>query len=761
MTHHARKNGSSSARKKTGFCLPEREDILRFITENPGQSGKREIAKAFGLKGDARIRLKVILRELADKGLIEKRKKRIVRHGALPPVTLLDIFGRDDDGGLLARPAGWDGPNPPAVLIRPSRNAESSAAGVGERILARIFPSQDSDGPAYNGRVIRKIEKQLPVSILGVLRRLENGELRLEPADRKQPELVIDPQSATTAKPGDLVNADPVQDQRYGLKRGIVREIIGYIGGEKALSMIAIFAHGIPHVFPPAVLEEAESAKSAAMSGREDWRALPIVTIDPADAKDHDDAVFAEADTNPENAGGHIVTVAIADVAAYIHPGSAMDQEAYRRGNSVYFPDRVVPMLPERISNDLCSLREGEDRPALAVRMIFNIQGRKLRHSFHRVMIRPVAKLSYEQAQKAIDGVTDEKTAPILESTLKPLWAAYVSMRLTRDSRKPLELDLPEKKILLDSQGRIKDIHVPLRLNAHRLIEEFMIAANVAAAETLKAKKQPFIYRIHDQPSLAKQETLREFLRAIGMPLARGVDLTPEKFNTILAKAEGTEQQELINQVVLRAQSQAEYSPVNIGHFGLCLKNYTHYTSPIRRYADLIVHRALIKALQLGNDGITADEEKHLEDISFTISAAERRAMAAERDTIDRLIAHYLADQVGVSFEGRIAGVTRAGLFITLETYGADGLAPISTLGHEYYYFDEARHAIVGEKSRKGYQLGDIVTIRLMEAMPIAGALRFEMLSPPRTLPFSTRSYHKTGKHFSKKPPAYQQKRKR
>lgn len=754
MTHRPQKKGSSSARKNASSRLPGREDILRFITENPDRAGKREIAKAFGLKGEARIWLKTILRELADEGLIEKRRKRIVRQHALPPVVFLDIYGRDNDGSLLARPVEWDGSNPPSVLIRSARKANVPfVAGVGDRILAKVFASKDDDGPAYSGRIIRKVDAQ-PQSMLGVLRRLENGELRLEPVDRRQRELVIDPQSAEKAKPGDLIEVDIGQDQHHGLKRGRVREIVGHVDSEKALSMIAIFAHGIPHIFPADALAEAENIKPATMTGREDWRTLPLVTIDPADAKDHDDAVFAEADTSPDNPGGHIITVAIADVAAYIRLGSAMDKEALNRGNSVYFPDRVVPMLPERISNNLCSLRENEDRPALAVRMIFNAQGHKLCHSFHRIMMRSVAKLGYEQAQQAIDGMADEKTVPLLETVLKPLWVAYHAIKQARNARAPLELDLPEKKIVLDSQGCVKDIYVPLRLDAHRLIEEFMIAANVSAAETLKAKKQPFIYRIHDQPSLAKQEALRDFLHAIGMPLARGIDLTPEKFNIILAKVEDTEQQELVNQIVLRSQSQAEYSPANIGHFGLSLKNYAHFTSPIRRYADLIVHRALIKALQLGDDGITSDEEENLEDIAITVSAAERRAMAAERDTIDRLIAHYLAERVGVSFEGRISGVTRAGLFVTLETYGADGLVPISTLGDEYFHLDEACHALMGEKSRKGYQLGDVVTIKLVEAMPIAGALRFEMLSPPRPLPFATQSYHKSGKLSGKKRPA-------
>lgn len=741
--------------------LPGRKEILDFISDNPERSGKREIAKAFGLKGQDRIWLKDLLRGLTDEGVIDKRRKRNLRHGALPPVALLDIFGRDDDGNLLAHPAEWEDSAPPTIEIRPSRQTDAPTAGVGERILAKIFASKDDEGPAYHGRIIRKIDKRAQ-STLGVLRHLENGEWQLEPIDRRQNALLIDPQSLHEAKAGDLVDVNIGEDRRYGLKRGMVRQVVGRVDSEKALSMIAIFSHGIPHIFPQDVLDEAEAAKPVTLSdGREDWRNLALVTIDPPDAKDHDDAVFAESDPDTGNPGGHIIVVAIADVAAYVRPGSALDREAEKRGNSVYFPDRVVPMLPERISNDLCSLREGEERPALAVRMIYDAHGHKLKHSFHRIMMRSVAKLAYEQAQKAIEGMVDEKTTPILDTVLKPLWDAYGALKQARNNREPLDLDLPEKKILLDADGRVQNVYEPVRLDAHRLIEEFMIAANVAAAETLKKADQPFIYRIHDQPSLAKQESLRDFLHSLGMPLARGVDLTPAKFNAILNKVKGSDKQDLVNQVILRSQAQAEYKPQNIGHFGLSLKNYAHFTSPIRRYADLIVHRALIKALKLGNDGLRTDQEEQLDEISSEISVSERRAMAAERETIDRLIAHYLSDKVGAQFEGRIAGVTKSGLFVNLETYGADGFIPISTLGNEYFHFDESRHALLGERSRKGYQMGDIVTVRLVEALPIAGALRFEMLTSPHPLPFSTVSHHKAGRHSRSHNPARSRTRKR
>jgi len=469
------------------------------------------------------------------------------------------------------------------------------------------------------------------------------------------------------------------------------------------------------------------------MAGREDWRDLPLVTIDPPDAKDHDDAVHAAPDEDPHNAGGFVLTVAIADVAAYVRPGTAMDREAQERGNSVYFPDRVVPMLPEKISNDLCSLRPGVPRPALAVRMVIGPDGRKKSHSFHRVMMRSAAKLSYSQAQAAIDGRTDEVTGPILDPILKPLWAAYACVKRARDIREPLFLDLPERKIVLKPDGTVDRIFVPERLEAHRLIEEFMILANVAAAETLERAESELIYRVHDEPSLEKMRSLSEVLASIGLKLSSQGALKPELFNRILRSVDGSEHQLFINEVVLRSQSQAEYSAENYGHFGLNLRRYAHFTSPIRRYADLIVHRALIGALKLGKDGLPPDATRaELIEISARISAAERRAMAAERETIDRLIAHFLADRIGAAFDGQISGVTKAGLFIKLAETGADGFVPAATIGADYYRYDERTHSMQGERTGETYRLGDKVQVKLVEAAPVAGALRFELLSQGR-----------------------------
>ena len=738
--------------------IPPREVLLEFIADNPDRASKREIAKAFGLKGDTRVELKEVLRTLESDGLVQKDRKSLKRPGALPPVTVLDITTRDKDGELIGRPAEWNEELgvAPAVAIRQSSadraKGKAPVGGLGDRVLAKIFASKDRAGPAYTARIIKVIDRHRD-ALLGVVREMPDSGARLMPIERRGEEMQISPSDLGDAKDGDLVEVEIARTGRLGLTQARVLNVIGSVASEKAISMIAIHAHGIPHVFPQSVITEADEAKHASMSHREDWRHVPLITIDPHDAKDHDDAVYAERDPSPDNPDGVIVTVAIADVSWYIRPKSALDREALKRGNSVYFPDRVVPMLPERISNDLCSLREGVDRPALAVRMTFSKEGRKAGHTFHRVMMKSAAKLSYQQAQSAIDGKADDKAGPLLEPILKPLWNAYEVLKRGRDRRQPLELDMPERKIILKPDGTVDRVHVPERLDAHKLIEEMMIQANVAAAETLEKKRQPLVYRVHDAPKLSKQEALREFLATIGLTLAKGAGLRSNSFNGILAKALDTPHQTMVNEMVLRSQSQAIYSSENIGHFGLNLLKYAHFTSPIRRYADLIVHRALVGSLGLGEGGITPEEEASLDDIAAEISTFERRAMAAERDTVNRLIAHHLAGRIGDEFDGQISGVTKAGLFVTLPQFGADGFVPISTLGRDYYIYDEAHQALSGEKTGLGFRLGDSVQVRLAEAVPLAGALRFEMLSDGRPMPVATRSFHKSGRRGASKKP--------
>ena len=720
------------------MVFPSRDAIVAYIRAHPGKVGTREIAREFGLKNADRVELKNILRELAAEGAIAKQGKKIHEPAVLPPTVMADITGRDSDGELLATPTEWDeeesGAAPKIRIHVPRRPQPGTTAGVGDRALLRVEKTDESDGALYRGRVIKVID-HARTRLLGIFRSLPDGGGRLVPVDKKQAgrELNIAKADANGAEDGDLVSVDLIRTRGFGLASGKVKERLGSLASEKAVSLIAIHSHEIPQAFSPAALREAEAAAPATLAGREDWRDLPLVTIDPPDAKDHDDAVHAEPDSDPNNKGGYIVNVAIADVAFYVRPGSALDRDALTRGNSVYFPDRVVPMLPERISNDLCSLVPGEPRGALAVRMVIGNDGRKRSHSFHRILMRSAAKLNYAQAQAAIDGRPDDTTGPLLDPILKPLYDAYAVVKRARDERDPLDLDIPERKILLKSDGTVDRVIVPERLDAHKLIEEFMILANVAAAEMLEKKSLPLIYRVHDEPTLEKVHNLQEFLKTLDIPFAKSGALRPSLFNRVLEQVSGHDSEPLVNEVVLRSQAQAEYSSENYGHFGLNLRRYAHFTSPIRRYADLIVHRALIRALGLGEGALPETETvESLSEVAAQISVTERRAMKAERETADRLIAHFLADRIGATFQGRISGVTRAGLFVKLSDTGADGLIPIRTLGSEYFNYDETRHALVGSRSGAMHRLGDVVDVRLVEAAPVAGALRFELLSEGR-----------------------------
>ncbi len=658
------------------------------------------------------------------KGAPDRPARRV--DGELPPVLVAEVVERDADGDLFVRPANYD--DAPLMRLAPDREeSRGGAPGLGDRALVRLEKLE-------SGEVQAKLIKTLGASvhrILGVVRKAK-GEARIEPVDRRvKDQLILLTADAKDVREGDLVLVQPVggQNRRFGPKPAKVLETVGREDEPRAASLIAIHSHSIPTGFSEAAEAEAEAAKPPTLKGREDLRAIPLVTIDPEDARDHDDAVYAQADDDKANPGGWIVWVAIADVAAYVRAGSALDREAWTKANSVYFPDRVEPMLPERLSAGLCSLREGEERASMAVRMVFGADGRKRGHRFVRGLMRSAAKLSYGEAQAAIDGAPGDKTGPLLEPVLKPLWAAYRTVCKAREARSPLDIDSPERRIVMDRGGEVVSIDKRERFDAHRLIEEFMIQANVCAAETLEQKKSPLIYRIHDAPSQEKLFNLGDFLSTIGLTWNKGEPPRTDRFNRLLGETREGPHAEVVNEVVLRTQMQAQYSPDNIGHFGLNLDRYAHFTSPIRRYADLIVHRALIRALKLGDDGLSDTEIARLEHTADHITAAERAAMAAERDATDRYVAAFLKDRVGAEFTGRITGVTRFGLFIRLSETGADGLVPVSSLGGEYFIHDDRAHALVGERTGRRFRLGARVEVRLKEATPITGGLLFEMLS--------------------------------
>ncbi len=722
---------ADSPKKPVPF--PSRDQIAEFIRASDKHVGKREIARAFQLDAEQKVLLKTVLKDLEADGIVSRgRKRQYGRATALPSVAVIEITGTDMDGELLARPVTWPDDVPvPVVQIVPDRTSRAAVA-VGDRVLARL---RRIGGGLYEGRVMRRLTTPAGRA-LGIYEE-SDGQGRVRPIDRRaKHELVVAPADTMGAKPGELVVAEIGPGRPLGLRPARVVERLGDGRGPKSITLITLHDHEIPTRFSEAALRQANAAGPAPLKGRDDLRSLPLVTIDGAEARDFDDAVWAEADADSGNAGGWHVVVAIADVAWYVRPGDALDHDAHERGNSVYFPDRAVHMLPEALAGGWCSLLPGEDRPCLAAHLWIGADGTLLRHRFVRGMMRSAARLTYDQVQEARNGNPDDTTGALAGPVIEPLYGAYESLLRAREARGVLELDLPERRVVIGDDGSVVGVETRERFASHKLIEEFMICANVAAAETLERRRFPCVYRVHDQPSPEKLESLREFLQTLDLKLARGNVLRPKDFNRILARAASTPEASMVNEVVLRSQAQAVYDPANIGHFGLALPRYCHFTSPIRRYADLLVHRALIDALGLGAGGCRV-EQSELEDIAEHISATERRAAAAERDAVDRFTAGYLAEQVGSIFQGRINGVTRFGLFVTLEESGGDGLVPMRSLPDDYYVHDEKRHRLVGRHAGLEFRLGQIVHARLVEANPLTGGLILEIVdgsrSPGRT----------------------------
>jgi ribonuclease R len=712
--------------------LPSRDQILRFIEESDQPAGKREIARAFGLKGNEKIRLKALLKDMADEGLIDGGPGRAFhKMGGVPKVTVLRVIDVDD-GQVIATPEHWvaEGLPAPRLRVMERRGRGHAALGVGDRILART----EEAGKGWVAHPMKKLARGEEL-VLGVLHK-EGDRLWLKPVDkRERHDLPIS--DVGEADVGDLVLAEKAGRPPKIMAR--VTEILGDPFAPRSFSLIAIHKFGIPDVFSEAVLEEADrSAKQPLGEGREDLRHLPIVAIDPADARDHDDAIWAAPDDDPKNEGGWQAIVAIADVSFYVRPGTALDKEARKRGNSVYFPDRVVPMLPEILSADVCSLGEGADRAAMACHLTIDARGEIKAFRFARAVVRIAAVIAYEDAQAAIDATVTPDT-PLTLDALKNLWGAWALLKAARDRREPLELDLPEQRVMLDEKGRIASVGARERLDAHQVVEDFMIAANVAAAKALEKKQAPVMYRIHETPSREKLVALKDYLATFDVSLALGQVVRPKTFNHILDLIEDRLERPEIMTQVLRTQMQAVYSPNNVGHFGLALGSYAHFTSPIRRYADLLVHRALVGAYLLDpameETRLSSHDTNHMEELGEKISQAERRAMEAERETIDRYIAAYLSTKVGELVETRITGVQRFGLFATVEGLGGDGLVPVSTLGAERFHHDETTHSLIGEESGERYHIGQRLTLRLVEANVASGALRFELAEGANHMP--------------------------
>ncbi|WP_128892617.1 ribonuclease R [Erythrobacter sp. HKB08] len=702
--------------------LPSREQVLEFIQSADGIVGKREIGKAFGLKGQEKIALKRLLKDMAEEGLIDGKKTAYHRMGGVPKVTVLRVVDIED-GEPYAIPDAWqpeDGTTPPRLRVIENKKGRTRQAALrtGDRILART----EETGGGWRAHVMKKLPARTE-GLMGVVEMDGSGKPWLAPTDKRvrNSSPIAD---LGGAEEGQLVVAEPAgRSPRSGVK---VVEVLGDPLAPKSFSLIAISKHGIPHVFPEQALEEARAASQLHLheDHREDLRDVLIVAIDPADARDHDDAIWAE----PDGKGGYKALIAIADVSYYVRPGGALDREARKRGNSVYFPDRVVPMLPEILSADKCSLKQGEDRASMVCHLHIDSEGKVLSQRFTRAIVRIAQNIAYEDAQAQID----DDSAP---EYLKNLWGCWKILAAARDDRDPLELELPERRVMLDEQGKIAEIAVRERLDAHRVVEDFMIAANVAAAKALENKSAPVVYRVHEPPSREKLVALKDYLATFGRNFALGQVITPGLFNRMLKDVTDDAEKAQVMEAVLRTQTQAYYGPKNAGHFGLALGSYAHFTSPIRRYSDLLVHRALVDAYKLEQPkptgelppttGLSDRDREDLSRITDAISQAERRAMEAERETIDRYVAAWLSGRVGETFDTRITGVQPFGFFATIEKLGGDGLVPVSTLGREHFRYDEAAHALVGEDSGTRYALGDRLKLKLGEANPITGALKF------------------------------------
>lgn len=697
--------------------MPSREAVRAYIVGATGRIGKREISQHFGLTVEHRHDLRELLKSLSTEGdVVPAGHKRFTAPIRSPDARVVVVTGTDSSGDPIARVVGWQADTKPPVVVMLPEPKGRPALAPGERVLARLRPI---GAGKYEGRTLKRLS-DVPGRVIGVFHTAARG-FRIEPTDkRSKAEWFVPNGEEGGAEEGDIVLAEPLPTTAFGLKPARVIERLGKLGEARSVSILVIATHDIPTIFPAAALEEARSARAVPTRHRDDLRDIPLVTIDGGDARDFDDAVFAEA-----NEGGYRLIVAIADVSHYVQPGSSLDRSAWTRGNSCYFPDRVVPMLPEELSNGWCSLKPDEDRGCLYVEMFIDTRGRKLRHRFGRGLMRSAARLTYEQVQETHDARTETNL------TLTALYDVFNLLLDERNKRGTLDLDLPERKVTLGDDGRVTSITPRPRLNSHRLIEEFMVLANVCAAEELERLARPCMYRVHAPPTDQKLDDLRGFLRQFGISLPSGNQIHPRDIDHVLKLVAETEQARIVNEVVLRSQSQAAYSPENIGHFGLALAKYAHFTSPIRRYADLLVHRALISGLNLGEDGLTPDEIARFPDTADHITTTERRSALAERDAVDRYLAAFMANKVGHVFKARVSGVTRFGLFVTLIDNGASGLVPLSTLPNDYYTHDEATQTLSGRSSRLTFHLAQDVEVRLSESHAVTGGMTFQILQLP------------------------------
>jgi ribonuclease R len=688
--------------------------IVEYLRTEAGRPLKpRELAKALGIPQAEFGAFREQLERLEEEGVLYRVQRQ--RYAA-PERINLQVgriqTTRSGSGFLVPEEAGPDVFIPVQAL---------NTALDGDRAVVRVESRSGGDRP--QGRVIRVLERARS-RIVGVFHPAGPGRSGrashgyVVPEDRKLPwDLIVAPGGAVRPAAGDVVVAQ-VTDWG-GAHRGPSGEITEVIGrhGEPGVDVLAIL-HGyeLPTEFPAAV-EEAAAALQAAgvqssdLAGREDLRETLVFTIDPADARDHDDALSIE--TLPR--GGWRAGIHIADVAHYVAEGGELDREARRRGTSVYLVDRVVPMLPHALSSDLCSLVPDADRLAMSLFVELGSDGNVRTHRLVRSVIRSRHRISYEDAQEVLDG--RGTVSPEADEALRQLHAAAEQLRLTRQGRGSLDFDLPETRVVLDVSGQPTDIQRVTRLDAHRLVEDFMLLANEVLARKASQAEVPFVYRIHEPPDESRMLQLREFVAAFGHRLTGHPGKpTPRDLQRLLRAADGRPEEGLVTTVVLRSMKQARYSAANAGHFGLATPLYTHFTSPIRRYPDLVVHRVLdTRFIAESGPGRAPDlpDEESLAEIARHSSERERVAVSAERDSKDLKRAEFMSQHIGDEFDGTISGVTAFGFFVLLDQFFVEGLVHVSSLDDDYYLFVEEQFALVGERTRRRFRTGDRVRVRV------------------------------------------------
>jgi ribonuclease R len=690
-----------------------RDRLLALLYGEDKPVAVREIVRRLGLSGPARQELKPLLRRLLEEG--EVVKIRGARIGLPSRMNL--VVGR-----LTCNPAGFG-------FVVPERKEGGRRGGDvyvsainlkealhGDRVVARI-ERMNEKGP--EGRIIRILERGLD-RIVG--RYEQEGRVggHVVPFDRRVlHEVFIPAGDEAGAKPGEMVAAEitrPPTATRNPIGR--VLQVLGRLEDPGVDLKVVMAKYGLPDAFPPEVEAEAartpRSVKPEELEGRTDFRSLVTVTVDPVTARDHDDAISLERLPGR----GWKLSVHIADVAHYVRPGTPLDQEAYLRGTSVYFPERVVPMLPHELSSHICSLVEGQDRLTQTVVIDLDAEGRVGKTEFHDGVIKSAARMSYPDVQKIVDGDAALRdryahVAPLL----KDMDALARLMRARRHERGALDLDLPETELVLDTAGKVTAIVASERLDSMRAIEEFMLAANEAVAERLHAAGVPALFRVHETPEPEKVEELAELLASFGYRMPpRGDGVRPEDFQAVLRQIEGKPEEKLISYLLLRTMKLARYHEENLGHFGLATEMYAHFTSPIRRYPDLVVHRAL-RALRQGGDGeAQAALREALPEMGRHLSEMERRADEAERELIDWKKVRFMSDKLGEVYSAYITGVKAFGLFVQLEEIFVEGLVHVSSMTDDYYLFNEKAHTLRGENTRRSYRLGDKVEVQVVRA---------------------------------------------